>query len=89
MLDEAISSLHMCAKCFKKKVKVNAAPVHSVGLDYETEDEKQEKKLLKKRKGGIDGEEFGADQDDASLSRLNPSMTNQSISLDEHDKKKL
>jgi hypothetical protein len=40
MLDEAISSLHMCTKCFKKKVKVNAAPVHSVGLDYETEDEK-------------------------------------------------
>lgn len=61
MLEEAISSLHLCTKCFKKKVKVNAAPVHSVALDYESEDERQEKKLLKKRKGANDNDEFGAD----------------------------
>lgn len=45
--------------------------------------------MLKKRRGkGVEVDEFGEMEDD-SHSRINPYTTNNSVSLDEHDKKNI
>jgi len=94
MLVDSVSAL----SCAKTKAKIGAAPAPAkvqsavVDLDYESEDEDAGKRMLKKKRGNKEVEEFGEDDsvvNDGSMSRINPYTTNNSITLDENDKKQL